>query len=213
MASDQLSGVELDSIGQIFEATYRAADRSYLEKSRVALRYVALAERSEQIVGFSFGDSVRVELPRLQGPQTVALAGIGCISDRLQRQGLFGRLAIAAMRSGEGIEEGRPLLFAGRMAHIVTYRLMAKLGSNTVPTPGKAVRAWHGEVGAAVAALFGVEVDPETLVVQGSGTPVGFPRIETTSSVEEQALFAQVDRSRGDSLLSMCWFPEAPDGW
>jgi len=211
--SSRLSRAELEAVYEIFDATYDQANLPYIEKSRAVLRYVALAESRGEIVGFSFGDSVERELPRLQGPQAISLAGIGCVRAEAQRQGLFGRMAFAAIEAGGAIRAGRRSLFAGRMAHAVTYRTMAAISTSVVPRAGSAIGAWHEEIVAVVARLYGVEVDLETFVVRGGGVPVGYPRIVFEETREEQALFAAVDRARGDSLLSVCWVPDAPRGW
>ena len=197
----------------LFEATYREADRRYLEKSLVTFRYVAIAECEEEVVGFSFGDSLQCALPRLPDPQSVALAGIACVASTMRKRGLFVSLASEAMQAGGGVRPGKRFLFAGRMAHALTYRTMARMSPSTVPAAEKASQPWHREMAVAIASLFGVEVDRETFVVRGSGAPVGFPRVVYETTPEEDALFAPVDRSRGDSLLSMCWIPDAPTGW
>ena len=43
--------------------------------------------------------------------------------------------------------------------------------------------------------------------------PIGFPIMEMDVQPEEWDAFAQVDRAHGDSLLGLCWLPDAPDGW
>lgn len=200
-------------MARLFDATYRDANHAYLDKSCKTLRYVAFAETGDTLVGFSFGDSVRAALPRMDGPQSIALAGIACIDETVRRRGLFIALSVEAVRAGGGIDPDRRFLFCGRMAHVITYRTMANASDTVVPAVGRTPSAWHGEVAREVAALYGVEVDPVTFVVRGSGVPVGFPRLQYEASQEELQLFARVDRRRGDSLLSMCWMPDAPAGW
>jgi len=213
VATDRVGSRDLAALGGLFEATYRDADKQYLEKSLATFRFVAIAECADDVVGFSFGDSLRCLLPRLSGPQSVALAGIACVADTMRKRGLFVRLASEAMQAGGGVDPGTRFLFVGRMAHVVTYRTMARMSPSVVPATGKALEPWHREMAVAVASLFGVEVDRETFVVRGSGTPVGFPRLAYEATPEEEALFTAVDRSRGDSLLSMCWIPDAPPDW
>ncbi len=213
VASDRVGSRDLEALAGLFEATYRDADRRYLERSLATFRFVAIAECDDEVVGFSFGDSVQCPLPRLSDPQSVALAGIACVADTMRKRGLFVRLASEAMQAGGGVEPGRRFLFVGRMAHVVTYRTMARMSPSVVPAAGKTIEPWHREMAVALASLFGVDVDHETFVVRGSGTPVGFPRIAYEATPEEASLFAAVDRSRGDSLLSMCWIPDAPVGW
>lgn len=64
-----------------------------------------------------------------------------------------------------------------------------------------------------MADLYGVELDPETFVVIGKGTPIGFPRLKVEVSEEEWLPFRPVNRLRGDSLLAVAWSPDAPPGW
>jgi hypothetical protein len=213
VAYADLTERETAGLSRLFHATYRDADEAYLAKSGKTLRFVALAECGDALVGFSLGDSVQVNLPRMDEPQSVALAGIACIDESMRRRGLFVTLATEAMRAGGAIQADKRFLFTGRMAHVLTYRTMANMSSTTVPATDKPSSTWHREIAVEVASLFKSEIDPETFVVRGSGSPVGFPRIAFETSPEEDALFAQVDRERGDSLLSMCWIPDAPTDW
>lgn len=103
------------------------------------------------------------------------------------------------------IDPTKRFLFAGRMAHVLTYRHMASNATNAVPAIGAAPTDWHREVGVSVAALFASEVDPDTLVVRGPGSPIRYPRIAYEVPKKYAALFAPVDRDRGDSLLAMAW--------
>jgi hypothetical protein len=54
---------------------------------------------------------------------------------------------------------------------------------------------------------------PNSIVVQGSGKPVGYSDIEIQASETELLPFKQVNRDEGDSLLGIAWFPDAPPGW
>lgn len=209
----RLGNAELGAITELFEATYRDADLEYLAKSRATFCYVAIAEDEAELVGFAFGDSQKRRLPRLAEPQSIALAGIACIVERMRRRGLFAKLAFGAMTAAGHLDPTTRFLFAGCMAHIATYRAMARMSPSVVPAPGKPIEAWHREIAQEVAELLDSQLDLETLVARGSGRPVGFPRIEYDTTPEEEVLFAPVDRSRGDSLLSICWVPDAPEGW
>jgi hypothetical protein len=213
VSSSDIDAVLRARLQVLFDANYASANFEYLEKSAATFGYVAIAEREREIVGFSFGDSVRSDLPGLDSTQSVALAGIACIDPSVRNRGLFFKLATEAMAAGGALDPAKPFLFAGRMAHAITYRAMAKAADTTVPAFGKPISDWHKRVGIRVAELLGSTVDPETFVVRGDGTPVGFPRVEYEATPEEQALFANVDRQHGDSLLSMCWLPSGPEGW
>jgi hypothetical protein len=62
--------------------------------------------------------------------------------------------------------------------------------------------------------MYGVSgFDPDTFVCAGSGVPIGYPRIDMDVGPEEWDVFAPVNRERGDSLLGLCWIPDAPEGW
>ena len=84
----------------------------------------------------------------------------------------------------------------------------------TVPRPGVRPTAWQQAVGRAVATAYRVETfDPETFVCVGTGRATGVPRIEFEVEPAEWEVFAPVDRSRGDALLALGWFPDPPPGW
>ncbi len=87
---------DLKRVHQLFDLSYRQANHSYLEKSFSKLRYIALATVEETLVGFALADTVRTDLPRLDGPQTVMLAGICCVDASCRRIGLFKKLEILA---------------------------------------------------------------------------------------------------------------------
>lgn len=212
----RLTAGDRAEINRLFHANYRDADSSYLDKSARIFGTLAFARDpdSDAMVGFSFGDSRRTTLPGFDAPQAVAMAGIACVDPDARRQGLFTQLATAAMQAGGALDRAKPSLFTGRMAHAITYRATAKMSPSTVvPSGERPINDLHREVGIAVARLFGATLDPDTFVVQGSGTPVGFPRVAYETSPGEEKLFAKVDRQRGDSLLAMCWIPSAPAGW
>ena len=64
-----------------------------------------------------------------------------------------------------------------------------------------------------MAELYGVNIDPETLVVIGDGSPCGYPKVISEVAEEEWLPFKGVNRKRGDSLLGITWLPDAPAGW
>jgi len=208
-----VSVADLDAIKRLFDATYERANLGYLERSLAKLRYLSLAEVGDQVVGFAIGDALRTPLAGCTGLQAVALAGISCIDDDYRRQGMFSKLSIAAMSASGAIEGAGRFLFAGRMAHPITYRTMASRSDTTVPRAGREMTPWHKDVGRQVADLYGVVIDPDTFVVMGDGSPIGFPRLQYETTAGEEELFRPVDRSRGDSLLAVSWMPDAPAGW
>jgi hypothetical protein len=72
---------------------------------------------------------------------------------------------------------------------------------------------WHKQIGLLVADLYRVTLDPETFIVRGVGMPIGYPDLEYDITEEEWLPFLAVNRDRGDSLLGITWFPDAPEGW
>ena len=82
-----------------------------------------------------------------------------------------------------------------------------------IPKYGVPSSDWHKEVALRVAELYGVNLDPETMVVIGTGSPIGYPIIEYEVTEPEWLPFKAVNRDRGDSLLGITWMPDAPEGW
>ena len=208
-----LTSEDRSAVHGLFASNYRHANHTYLDKSFEALGHTALGESNGRLVGFAVGDAVRTGLPGFSEPQAVALAGLSCIDPAIRRQGFFKRLSWHAISAPNVIDFTQRFLFAGRMAHVVTYRTMASNTNNSIPRPGSPITDWQREVGVRVAGLFGSEIDPRTFVVRGPGRPIGSPEVEFDISPEDAALFAPVDRQRGDSLLAMAWMPDAPEGW
>ncbi|MEM1030407.1 MAG: hypothetical protein AAF928_04860 [Myxococcota bacterium] len=202
-----------DDIVALFRASYRDADASYIDTSAERLRYVATAHADGTLVGFGFGETRIVPLPRMDEAQVVALAGISCVDAGVRQRGLFSEMAMKTLSQGGHIPSDRSFLFCGRMAHALSYRTIRRMTPHCVPAPGVAISSWQQEMIVVVARLFGVDVDPTTGIVAGSGVPVGFPRVAFTPTPEERVLFAGVDRTRGDSLLTMAWLPTSPPGW
>ena len=195
----------------LFDAAYRHANHPYLDRSFDVLRYAAIATREGAPAGFALGDMRVVDLPRLP-QQTIAMAGICCVSPDFRRRGLFGALELKAM-AGAGIPPAERMLSVGRMAHPASMRTMQRSPS-AVPQAGVPLTPWQREVGRAVAALYGTaQFDDETFVCAGTGTPIGYPVIELEVEPEEWRVFEPVDRDRGDSLLGLGWRPDAPPGW
>lgn len=191
---------DLKRVHQLFDLAYRQANHSYLEKSFSKLRYIALA------------DTIRADLPRLSGPQTVTLAGICCVDSSYRRAGLFKRLEILAADVEGLLSAGKRVLMCGRMAHPVSFRTMRGFPS-VIPKVGVPLSDWHKEMGLRVAELYGVTLDPETLVVIGEGAPIGYPNLDCEVAEAEWLPFKDVNRDRGDALLGIFWVPDSPEGW
>lgn len=202
----------LDRVHRLFDLSYRQANHEYLEKSLSKLRYIALATAGEGLVGFAVADTIETALPRLADPQIVCLAGICCVNAGYRRVGLFKKLEILAAGASGLLKPGRPVLMCGRMAHPVSYRTMRPFPS-LIPKLGVPPSDWHRETGLKVAELYGSTIDPETFVIIGRGSPIGYPNMDFQLADPEWLLFKNVNRDRGDSLLGIFWVPEAPEGW
>jgi len=196
----------------LFEANYREANVSYLEKSLAKLRFLAVAEAATGVLaGFALGESRVIDLPGLPA-QAVRLAGLCCIGMEHRRKHLFGTLENLALNA-EPLSPAERTLSTGRMAHPVSFRGMAR-NPTVVPRRDVTPTAWQQEVGSAIAEAYGTPAfDPATFVCKGTGVPIGFPVIDIESTPEEWELFAPVDRTKGDSLLGISWLPTAPPGW
>lgn len=211
--TNSLTSKEMIRIIELFEANYDEADPSYIDKSVDTLKYIALASTYSKLVGFGFGETRIMRLPRLSESEAVALAGMSCVDPTVRQRGLFAQMALHVLSEGGNVPSDRPYLFCGRMAHAISYRTIAKMSSACVPTSGVPLTEWHQETLEAAAAAFGVAVDPSNGVVRGSGRPVGYPRLAFEPTEAERDLFKHVDRANGDSLLAVAWLPKAPAGW
>ncbi len=203
---------DLKRVHELFDLAYRQASHEYLEKSFTKLRYIALATVEGTLVGFAVADAVETLLPRLVDPQIVTLAGICCVDADYRRVGLFKKLEILAAGASGILHAGKRVLMCGRMAHPVSFRTIRGFPS-VIPKAGMPISDWHKEMGLRVAELYGATLDPETFVVIGDGSPIGYPNLEYEVAEEEWLPFQAVNRDRGDALLGIFWFPDAPEGW
>lgn len=211
VATSDLSERARAQVLALFRTSYREANEAYLKRSFDLLRFIATASSAGAMVGFALGEMRILDLPRLPG-QAVALAGICCVDAHFRRHGLFRELERRAFMAA-GAPPGPRVLSCGRVAHPASFRTMTSNPSH-VPKRHAPPTAWQREVGARIAELYGVHgFDPETFVCIGGGAPIGYPAIEMDVRPEEWQVFAQVNRDRGDSLLGLCWFPDAPEGW
>ena len=193
----------------LFAAGYREADAAYLAASLERLRRVVLALDGDTLAGFGLAAGRVLDLPGL--PRTlVRMAGIACVAPSHRRRHVMVQLMSHGLMHDA---PGQRSLVTGRMAHPATFRMMAAL-PHAVPRLGVPPSAWQQEIGAAVAAAYGAHAfDPQTFVCRGRGAPIGYPVVEIEATPEEWALFAPVDRSRGDSLLGFAWLGDPPTGW
>jgi hypothetical protein len=211
MPAETLAGEDRSRVFALFDVAYRQANHAYLEKSLHQLRFLALADAGDTLAGFSLADMRVLELPRLP-PTAVRLAGMCCIDPAFRRRRLFSALEGAASQSAGIVPQGRYIM-CGRMAHPASFRLMTQ-NPSAVPKRGVPISPWQQEVGAAIADAYGVQrFDPETFVCIGGGEPIGYPDMEMQVEESEWEVFGPVNRDRGDSLLGMAWYPDAPKGW
>ena len=193
----------------LFAAGYREADAAYLAASVERLRRVVLALDGDTLAGFGLAAVRVLDLPGL--PRTlVRMAGIACVAPSHRRRHVMVQLMSHGLMHDA---PGQRSLVTGRMAHPATFRMMAAL-PHAVPRLGVPPSPWQQAIGAAVAAAYGAhDFDPQTFVCRGRGAPIGYPVVEIEATPEEWALFAPVDRSRGDSLLGFAWLGDPPTGW
>ncbi len=211
--TDSIPDSLLAEVLAVFAENYREANATYLEKNLGKLRFIATARdaASGQLAGFGLGESRVMDLPRLPG-SVVNLAGLCCVGQEYRRHGLFSTLIGYALGAYQPPPAERRLS-CGRCAHPASFRGFW-VDSNAVPRPGKRPTGWQQEVGLAIAEAYGSPgFDPETFVVKGSGTPIGWPVIDIEATPAEWEMFRPVDRSRGDSLLGIAWRPDSPSGW
>jgi len=203
---------DLEMAHQLFDLSYRQANHAYLEKSFSRLRYIAIATDGSTPAGFAVADTIETDLPRLTGSQVITLAGICCVAPGFRRMGLFRKLEGLAGGASGISRAGKRTLVCGRMAHPASFRTISRSPA-VIPKYGVSLSDWQKEVGLRVAGLYGVNLDPETMVVIGAGVPIGYPIIEQEVTEEEWLPFKAVNRDRGDSLLGITWQPDAPEGW
>lgn len=211
VAANALDARLLGRVLALFHASYRDANEGYLRKSFGRLRFCATATSAGALAGFALGEMRIMDLPRLP-QQPVALAGICCVDAGFRRRGLFQELERQAfMAAGVAVEPR--VLSCGRMAHPASFRTMTNFPAH-LPKRGQRPTAWQQEVGSRIAAAYGAGgFDPETFVCTGAGAPIGYPIMDIDVEPHEWEVFAPVDRTRGDSLLGLCWVPDAPEGW
>ena len=194
----------------LFRDSYRAPNDAYLEQSLAKLRYIATANTVETLAGFAVGETRIMDLPRL-GEQAVALAGICCVAQRFRRRGLFRELEQRAFRAADPWP-GPRVLSCGRVAHPASFRTIT-WNPTHVPKADRPPTQWQREIGARIAEAYGVTAfDAETFICAGSGRPMD-PILDIDVRPEEWRVFGAADRARGDSLLGLCWTPDAPPGW
>ncbi len=210
--TDSLTTADRQLLFELFDACFRHANHSHLEKLLGQLRYVSTAMRDEKPAGFSVGDVRTMNLPRL-GEQAVMLGGLTCVAPEFRRQGLMIELAKRNIIASTP-RWGERALFCVRYGHPAAFRSVVAGSESGVPKPGIRPTAWQQEVGRVIADAYGVEAfDPETFVCIGAGTPVGYPIMDFEVEPLDWEVFRHVDRDRGDSLLGIVWRPDAPAGW
>ena len=209
---DELPESELSQVHELFGSIYRDANHAYLDKSVRILQHIAVAKKDGTIVGFGMGTTLKTTLPGMREQQTVSLGGIGCIAPQYRRQRLFGHLSQLATGASGLRKPDTRVLSCGRMAHPAGFRGMSA-NPTVVPKFNVPTTTWQREIGLRVAELYEVTLDPETFVVQGEGTPIGYPNIKIDVPQDSWRVFENVNRDKGASLLGVAWSPDAPDGW
>ena len=170
-----LSVDDLGKIHQLFDQSYDQANYLYLEKSFARLRYISLAIFKDELVGFGVADAVETKLPRLTELQVVLMGGICCVASDYRRLGLFKHLQDIAFRHSDQMRPAARYLACGRMAHPASFRLISKT-SAVIPKFGVPLSDWQKEISQKVAELYGINLDPDSLVAVGDGSPCGYPK-------------------------------------
>lgn len=207
----ELNASERDAVHRLFERSYEKPNHAYLDKSLSNLTFITVAYNRDALVCFSVGDVVKTNIPGISEPQIAVAGGLSCIDPAFRKMGLFGYLQKLLMNEN-GLDDDSRFIMGGRMAHPVSYRVIEKF-PGAIPKRGLVLSDWHKEVGLHFAKIYNVSIDPETFVVKGSGSPIGIPKLEMNINDEDWEIFKHVDRDRGDSLLCIAWYPEAPVGW
>jgi len=208
-----LTEERISQILALFDAAYADADHSYLLASFEVMDWISLAMHGPNLAGFAVGDTKIVDLPRMHGLQSVATYGIGCVDENYRRMGLFTRLEKAVVQASGKLSVNGRYLNCGRTAHPATYNFFPNIGTGCIPEPDRPLSPWHLEMVERVAALYCVEVHPGTCIVIGKGMPIGYPRLKVVATDAELRMFENVNRDRGEALLTMSWTPDAPTGW
>ncbi len=171
-----------------------------------------MADYKGELVGFGVADAVETKLPRMAESQIVLLGGICCVASEFRRLGLFTELEKMSIEASDMMRPAPQYLVCGRMAHPASFRVISQTPA-VIPKSGVRLSKWQQEIGLKVAELYGVKINPGTLVVIGDGAPCGYPKVKSEVSEEEWLPFKAVNRDRGDSLLGITWLLNIPDGW
>jgi hypothetical protein len=199
----------------VADASMSDVDHGRLDLSLTELGLAAVARVGERVIGFHLADARRVDLPGLPD-QAVKIGGLACVRPGDRRRSLAGSMADAIwsrIRRDGWVSQLEPILLVSRYAHAASWK-MATGSPGLVPRPGVAISDWQRGVGRAAAAALGVDAfDDATFVCVGSGRPFGNAELVIEASPAELALFDAVDRTRGDTLLALAWWPAPPNGW
>ena len=210
--TDRVPEETFTAVRRLFAENYRDANLAYLERNLGKLRFLSTATTANgELAGFALGEARVIDLPR--APKTnVHLAGLCCVGTAYRRHGLFRRLEGFAL-GARALPPAQRSLSCGRTAHPASFRGFFS-NPAAVPHLGRRPTDWQREVGVSIAEAYGSPgFDPETFVVKGSGTPIGWPVIDIEATPEEWEMFKPVDRAKGDSLLGIAWRPAPPEGW
>ncbi len=211
--SDTLSSETLGQIHAFFEKTYVQPNHDYLDTSLQRLRYIALALKEEKLIGMALADTRFEKLPGFSEPQLLTLGGIGCIDAEYRRVGVFSHISHLAGTANGLVERAKERILAcGRAAHPASFRSITRYPT-VIPKFSVPLTAWQWDVASAVAELYGVTLKPNSMVVVGSGKPIGYPNVDIDVEKDEWQIFQDVDRDKGENLLALAWIPDLPEGW
>ncbi len=214
--AETMTDKERSAVFEVFDASYREPNHVYLQSSIDNIGLLSLAFVDGRPAGYALSSLRWMDLPGFEEPQLVMLGGMRCVIPELRHRGLHSDLtrAISVEMERDIKASGRVAkrrLGCGRWGH--ASRAVGRDDPGSVPRVGFKPTEWHQQVGLAVAEAFGSNLDPETFVCVGSGTPIGYPNEEFEATEDELAAWAPVDRARGDNLLVINWTPDPPPGW
>jgi GNAT superfamily N-acetyltransferase len=211
-----LSVADRAAVHRVFEASYAEPNHEYLDRSidRIGMLAVAV-DAAGDAIGYAISRGHWLDLPRFDQPQLVLLHGMRCVAPEYRHRGVSGlvnrAVTEAVLEEIFAVRRPERRLECGRYGH--ASRAGGRDDLNAVPRVGVSPTAWQREVGLMVADAYGSNLDPETFVCIGSGSPIGYPNAEFPATAAERSAFAPVDRARGDNLLVIHWSPDAPPGW
>jgi hypothetical protein len=216
----ELTDDERARVHRVFDAAFRGADHSYLDRTLARMSSIGLGFRDDELLGFCTCTQAELDFPGL-GRRIFNDAGLTCVDPGARLSGLsnaIGHMALAGMKA-IGMSDFAMLHYATPVTAKATFSFTGG-GSGW---PGRDVEEWVANyrmsptanqraAGQTIARyLQAEEYDDEHWVLIGTGHPLestALPNLEP----EYFELFEHVDLNRGDQLLALFW-PQPPPEW